>query len=166
LILKKFQKNGLPDFKILKDNINGTTTYYPGRHNNKEVITSGTKVQKFYFAIGMTIAVRSVQNNTDTLQWILPSTGSGTGQPGKQRIARWVSLSNPGRHVEQHHPIHRLRGNTANKGHNAHKIQVYRPTGPGRVRVGFLRIKILRPPDRPFHQRGFDCSGAGEGVSV
>ncbi|MHC1781891.1 MAG: RHS repeat-associated core domain-containing protein [Anaerolineaceae bacterium] len=47
------------------------TTYYPGRHYNLEVTAAGEKVQKFYFAGGATIAVRTVVGEEGTLQWIL-----------------------------------------------------------------------------------------------
>jgi RHS repeat-associated protein len=56
---------------MVKGVVNSTTTFYPGRHYNKEVTSTATKVQKFYFVLGQTIAVRTLQNETDTLQWIL-----------------------------------------------------------------------------------------------
>jgi RHS repeat-associated protein len=40
-------------------------------HFNKEVASGGTKVQKFYFAGTMTVAVRTLENGTDVLNWVL-----------------------------------------------------------------------------------------------
>jgi RHS repeat-associated protein len=59
------------DGNMVKGIINSITTYYPGRYYNKEVTTAGTKVQKFYFALGMTIAIRTIQSGTDELKWVL-----------------------------------------------------------------------------------------------
>jgi hypothetical protein len=53
------------DGNMVKGIVHSTVTFYPGRHYNKEVTTAGTKVQKFYFAIGQTIAVRTLQNSAD-----------------------------------------------------------------------------------------------------
>ena len=50
---------------------NTTTTYYPGRHYNVEVKNGMQKVQKYYSAGSTIIAVRTVVNGTDTLQWMV-----------------------------------------------------------------------------------------------
>jgi RHS repeat-associated protein len=50
---------------------NTTTTYYPGRHYNVEVKNGTQKVQKYYSAGSTVIAVRTVVNGTDTLQWMV-----------------------------------------------------------------------------------------------
>ncbi len=52
---------------MVKSVVNGVTTYYPGRHYNKEVNGTTERTQKFYQAAGQTIAVRT---NGD-LKWIL-----------------------------------------------------------------------------------------------
>ena len=46
-------------------------TYYPARHYNWEMDATGDRVQKFYNAGGQTIAVRTLANGTDTLNWVL-----------------------------------------------------------------------------------------------
>ncbi|MHC1781887.1 MAG: hypothetical protein AB9891_03805 [Anaerolineaceae bacterium] len=56
---------------MVKGIVNTTTIYYPGRHYNLEVTAAGEKAQKFFFAGGVTIAVRTVVGEEDTLQWIL-----------------------------------------------------------------------------------------------
>jgi RHS repeat-associated protein len=59
------------DGTMVRGIVNGTITFYPGRHFNKEVAAGGTKVQKFYFAGTMTIAIRTLENGTDMLNWVL-----------------------------------------------------------------------------------------------
>jgi hypothetical protein len=68
---------------MVKGIVNSTTTYYPGRHLNKEVSSVGTKVQKFYFAAGMTLAVRSIAGpiadfNFETQTFVEGSTATNT----------------------------------------------------------------------------------------
>ncbi len=55
----------------MRGTVNGVTTFYPGRHYNKEVSPGATKIQKFYFAGTVTIAVRTLTDSADTLTWVL-----------------------------------------------------------------------------------------------
>jgi len=59
------------DGMMVKGQVNGTVTYYPGRHYNKEVKESAVTTKKFYAAAGQTVAVRSVQEAQDVLKWML-----------------------------------------------------------------------------------------------
>jgi RHS repeat-associated protein len=59
------------DGTLMRGTVNGTTTFYPGRHYNKEITNNVLKIQKFYFAGTLTIAVRTLENGTDVLNWIL-----------------------------------------------------------------------------------------------
>ncbi len=59
------------DGTLMRGTLNGTTTFYPGRHYNKEIAPGGVKVQKFYFAGAVTIAVRTLGDGTDVLHWVL-----------------------------------------------------------------------------------------------
>jgi len=55
------------DGNMVKSVVNNVTTYYPGRHYNKEVNGTTERTQKFYQAAGQTIAVRT----NGELKWIL-----------------------------------------------------------------------------------------------
>ncbi len=55
----------------MRGTVNGVTTFYPGRHYNKEVSPGATKIQKFYFAGTVTIAVRTLTDTADTLNWVV-----------------------------------------------------------------------------------------------
>jgi RHS repeat-associated protein len=74
------------DGTLMRGTVNGTTTFYPGRHYNKEITNNVVKVQKFYFAGAMTIAVRTLENGTDVLNWVLSdhlgSTSTTANQDG------------------------------------------------------------------------------------
>lgn len=59
------------DGTLIRGTINGVTTFYPGRHYNKEVSLSGMVIQKFYFVGTVTIAVRTLTDSADTLNWVL-----------------------------------------------------------------------------------------------
>jgi len=59
------------DGMMVKGQVNGTVTYYPGRHYNKEVKESAVTTKKFYAAAGQMVAVRSVQEAQDVLKWML-----------------------------------------------------------------------------------------------
>ncbi len=59
------------DGTLMRGTVNGVTTFYPGRHYNKEISPSGTKIQKFYFAGTVTIAVRTLTDSAETLTWVL-----------------------------------------------------------------------------------------------
>jgi len=51
--------------------VNGMVAYYPGRHYNLEVDGETETVKKFYAVGNLTIAVRTVVGEQDTLHWIL-----------------------------------------------------------------------------------------------
>lgn len=59
------------DGTMMRGTINDQTTFYPGRHYNKEVSPGATKIQKFYFAGTITIAIRTLTDTADTLTWVL-----------------------------------------------------------------------------------------------
>jgi RHS repeat-associated protein len=56
---------------LVKSEVDGVITFYPGRHYHKIVDEENVTVKKYY-AIGMTqIAVRTIEGASDTLNWIL-----------------------------------------------------------------------------------------------
>jgi YD repeat-containing protein len=59
------------DRKLVLCVIDGVRTYYPGKHYDREDASSGTIVKKYYSLNGQTVAVRTVLDSTDTLNWIL-----------------------------------------------------------------------------------------------
>jgi RHS repeat-associated protein len=52
--------------------------YSPGKHYDEEVSGSVTTVKKYYSLNGQTVAVRTIQGETDTLNWILNDHLSST----------------------------------------------------------------------------------------
>jgi hypothetical protein len=56
---------------LVKSEVDGVITYYVGRHYHKTVDNVDVTIKKYY-AMGMTqIAVRTIEGESDTLNWIL-----------------------------------------------------------------------------------------------
>ena len=56
---------------MVKSVINGVSTYYVGRHYEKVVDGETTIVRKYYIAGSTTIAMRTIEGETNTLNWLL-----------------------------------------------------------------------------------------------
>jgi RHS repeat-associated protein len=59
------------DGNLVKSVINGRSTYYLGKLYQKQVDGTSTTIQKYYTSGSAQIAVRTVKDTNDTLQWLL-----------------------------------------------------------------------------------------------
>ena len=59
------------DSNLVKSVINGKSTYYLGKLYQKKVDGEDVTVQKYYSSGSAQIAVRTIQGESDTLQWLL-----------------------------------------------------------------------------------------------
>ncbi len=59
------------DGNLMKAVVNEVVTFYPGGHYNLEVDGETETVKKFYAVGSLTIAVRTISGEDDTLNWIL-----------------------------------------------------------------------------------------------
>jgi hypothetical protein len=55
----------------VKSIVNETMTYLVGKYYTREVNGSNTVVKKYYTAGAKTIAVRTIEGSTNTLNWLL-----------------------------------------------------------------------------------------------
>jgi hypothetical protein len=56
---------------LVKSIVNETMTYFVGKYYTREVNGSSTVVKKYYTAGAKTIAMRTIEGSTNTLNWLL-----------------------------------------------------------------------------------------------
>jgi RHS repeat-associated protein len=59
------------DGNLVKSIVNETVTYFVGKYYTREVNGSSTVVKKYYTAGAKTIAMRTIEGSTNTLNWLL-----------------------------------------------------------------------------------------------
>jgi YD repeat-containing protein len=59
------------DGNLVKSIVNDTVTYFMGKYYTREVNGSSTVVKKYYTAGAKTIAMRTIEGSTNTLNWLL-----------------------------------------------------------------------------------------------
>jgi hypothetical protein len=141
---------------LVKSIVNEVVTYYAGRHYHKAVDVTVKK----YYAIGMTqIAVRTIEGESDTLNWILTDHLSSASVIANADGTLYSEVK-----YIAYGEIRPIQGTLPTKyQYRASTLEGHRAAlADGRDRAAVLRGKMGRPADGTLCASGYDRAERGE----